>query len=178
MTVRVFGIVPVFFPLFQLSPASDGWFEQIVPHRRDAVAEFLVIAQFIRRLDGVGEQVVDDFLVVSDTFFGSVPALLGRPAVRRDECAVRASYQVVFPEMADLLENRIRGFAQEFLIAAKGVMLSQVLGIPGASRRIPLPVGNAAGVVHGLDGPAAHIAVVMPGVQSADFANAIHVVNE
>jgi len=60
-----------------LSPASDRGLQEIVPHRGDTVTKLLVVAEFIRRLDRVGEQVKNNFLVVGDAFFGSVFALLG-----------------------------------------------------------------------------------------------------
>ena len=133
----IFGIVPIRFPFLQLPPAPDLRFEQLVPQAGDVIAEFLVIAQNIGGLDGVGEQVVDDFLIVSHTFFSG--AVLGRPSLGRDKGAVRPSFQVVVPKLADLLEHRIGGLAEIGRIATKGEMLPEMLGIPRAAGRVPFP---------------------------------------
>ena len=71
----ILGIIFVGFPLLQLPPAPNLRLEQLVPQAGDVIAEFLVIAQHIGGLDRVGEQVVNDLLIVSHAFFGG--AVLG-----------------------------------------------------------------------------------------------------
>ena len=64
----ILGIVLVGFPFLQLPPAPDLRLEQLVPQAGDVIAEFLVIAQHVGGLDRVGEQVVNDLLIVGHAF--------------------------------------------------------------------------------------------------------------
>ncbi|MEK7714837.1 MAG: NAD(P)-binding domain-containing protein, partial [candidate division NC10 bacterium] len=59
-------------------------------------------------------------LVRHAVFLGTV---LRRPAFRRHEPAVGQRLEVVFPELRDLFQQRIRALAQVLLVAAERVVL-------------------------------------------------------
>ncbi|TWT74698.1 hypothetical protein CA13_74120 [Planctomycetes bacterium CA13] len=123
MAVLVFWIVPFDLPFLQLSPASNGRFQEILPHGRNMVPELLILTQGIGSLDGVGEQIVNEFLVIGHALFGFILVLFGRPTVWCNESTIGTPLQMVLPEVTDFFENGIGGFAQVVDVTTKGIML-------------------------------------------------------
>ena len=156
VAVPVLGVVAVGHPLLELSPFADLRPYQLAAQRRQTVAIRLVFAQRIGRVDGVGEEVPHDLLVIRHAVLGG--AVLGRPAHGHHQTAVGQGLQLVFPELADLLEHGVGHVPQVFLVAAEGVVLPQVLAVPGAAGLVPLPAHAAHDVVGGADRPAADLA--------------------
>jgi len=83
-------------------------------------------------------------------------AVLGRPAIGYDETAVGQPLEMVLPELAGLLEDRIGGLVQIIAIAAERVVLPEVQAVPGVGRFVPLPAQAARRIVRRPHRPAAH----------------------
>ena len=83
--------------------------------------------------------------------------MLWRPSHRHDQRPVFPLLQIALPELADLLEDRIRRFLQIDSVAAEGIVFPNVLCVPGAAGDVPLPAVAPEDVVRGAHRPAAGI---------------------
>ena len=117
----ILWIVAVGLPLLELPPAPDLRFEKSAPKVCDVITELFVISQHIGGFDRVGEEIVDDHLVVGDAFFRRT--MFWRPPVGRHQSSIRAPLQMVVPELAGFLEHGIRGLAEVALVASEREVL-------------------------------------------------------
>ena len=86
------------------------------------IPELLILAQRISSLNGIGEQIINNLLIISNTLFRFILILFRRPTVWRNEGAVGPPFQAIFPKMTELFENGISGITKVILISTIGKM--------------------------------------------------------
>ena len=173
----VVGVVAVLLPFLELAPASDAVPGEVLLHGGDGRLVVRIHAQGARHIEVVLEQVPDDLLVEHHPVLART--VLGRPALGRDQPAIGQLLEVVLPEGADLLDQRIGDLAQVGGIAGEGPVLVEVLGVPGAGRDVPFPAVAAEDVLAGARGPAARGRPERrPGRPPAGFELGDHVVDQ
>ena len=94
-------------------------------YRQDGnmISEFLVISQFISCFNGIREQIIYYFLIISYSLLGFILVLFRRPTIRCYERSIRPSYQMVLPEMTNFFHYWVGSIAKVFFVSSKGVVL-------------------------------------------------------
>lgn len=141
MAVMVIGVVPIVRPLLKLSVLADSDRAGDDPAHQRVSRELLLAAQQRRSLDAVGEEVTDQRNVHcrrradrGTLTVGCGELVFGRGGGRGNQHAVVFD-QPIQAELSRTLHQWVGALGQECAVAAKRVVLPQVLTEPRASHR-------------------------------------------
>ena len=143
----------VLAPLLQIAVRRDPRHVETLLHVGDLLRPVLVHAKDRGRLHRVLEKLPDQLLVMRDAVLDGAP--LVRPALRRDELAVRRLLEHRLPERADLLERGIADRREIRAVLRVLVMVPEMQRVPRVDGRIPLhPAAAAPGILRDARRPA------------------------